>query len=109
MASKSERHVPNAQKRANSAVYLVRPFLFLTKEEIASFASFSGLKWVEDETNEDDEYSRNQMRHHVIPALKEIRADSVQKILDTTELMREADGYFKRRAEEFLEKYGKAA
>lgn len=103
MAPKSARR---DEKQQESPIFLVRPFLFATKEEIVSFARNCGLQWVEDETNACDDYTRNQMRHSVIPALSQIREDAVEKISETAEILRAADDYFVKKAEIFLSEHG---
>jgi len=50
----------------------IRPFLSLTGEEIRSFAKAEGIPYVIDSTNGDTAYTRNTIRHKVIPLLKEI-------------------------------------
>ena len=47
--------------------YLLRPLLFAKKEELISYANQEGLLWVEDSSNELDKYSRNFLRHQIIP------------------------------------------
>ncbi len=49
---------------------IVRPLLFVTKEEIKKFALERGLTWREDETNKDLRFLRNKIRHILIPFLE---------------------------------------
>jgi tRNA(Ile)-lysidine synthase len=48
---------------------IVRPLLFLTKEEIKKYAQEKGLTWRDDPTNEDLRFLRNKVRHVLIPFL----------------------------------------
>ena len=48
---------------------LVRPLLGVSRQEIEMFASQSGLEWVEDESNQDQRFDRNFIRHEVTPKL----------------------------------------
>ncbi len=50
--------------------YIARPFLAFTREQIGVYASESNLHWVDDGSNEDLAFSRNYLRHEVIPILK---------------------------------------
>jgi tRNA(Ile)-lysidine synthase len=52
--------------------YLVRPLLFLTRQEIASIVAQSQLAYVEDSSNSSTKYARNKLRHEVVPVLKEL-------------------------------------
>ncbi len=51
---------------------LVRPLLFLTRDEIEKVVTIAGLKYVEDSSNASVKYARNKLRHEVIPKLKEL-------------------------------------
>ena len=59
---------------------LVRPMLASGKAEILGYAQQHGLSWVEDPSNDDCGYSRNQIRQHILPALNSFRADAVRNI-----------------------------
>lgn len=48
---------------------LARPLLGLTRTELEEFASRHGIDHIEDESNDDLRYSRNALRHKVMPAL----------------------------------------
>lgn len=48
----------------------IRPLLNTDKSEILSYQSELNIPFVEDETNLDTEYSRNFLRHSIIPQLK---------------------------------------
>lgn len=49
-----------------------RPFLTASRYDIESYAAANAILWREDASNASDVYRRNQVRHHVVPALKTI-------------------------------------
>ena len=51
---------------------LVRPLLFLKREEIELIISKNGLDFVEDSSNASVKYARNKIRHEIVPKLKEL-------------------------------------
>jgi tRNA(Ile)-lysidine synthase len=51
---------------------LMRPLLFLTRDEIQQLIQKNGLQYVEDSSNSSVKYARNKIRHEVIPKLKEL-------------------------------------
>jgi tRNA(Ile)-lysidine synthase len=51
---------------------LVRPLLFLTREDIQRLIIENGYDYVEDSSNSSVKYARNKIRHEVIPKLKEL-------------------------------------
>ncbi len=48
---------------------LIRPFLNVTKDDILHYAKQKKLTWVEDESNQNSRFSRNYLRHYVMPNL----------------------------------------
>lgn len=48
---------------------LLRPFLSIGRAEILAHAEAHGLPWIEDESNDDVKYSRNWLRHRILPEL----------------------------------------
>jgi tRNA(Ile)-lysidine synthase len=51
---------------------IIRPLLFASREEIAAYSEEQELSFREDSSNAEDKYTRNKIRHNVIPLLKEI-------------------------------------
>lgn len=49
---------------------LVRPLLYCTRDEISAYAEAFGLRWIEDESNADQDYPRNFLRHRLLPELE---------------------------------------
>lgn len=49
----------------------IRPLLILTREEIECCLRQNGILWREDKTNAGDDYTRNRIRHNILPALEE--------------------------------------
>ncbi len=50
---------------------LVRPFLLHSRKTLEDYADLHQLNWVDDESNQDSAYSRNFLRHQVMPLLRE--------------------------------------
>lgn len=49
----------------------VRPLLHITRDEILAYLSRIGQDYVTDSTNRTDAYTRNRIRAHIVPLLKE--------------------------------------
>lgn len=49
---------------------LLRPLLNKTREELESYAKEYKLSWIEDESNKESYFSRNYLRHQVMPILR---------------------------------------
>lgn len=50
----------------------VRPLLAFSRDEILLFAVDNKIVWREDSSNSDPKYTRNKIRHGIIPVLREI-------------------------------------
>lgn len=50
---------------------LMRPLLGVGRTEIDRYLKSRGLLWVEDESNEDERFSRNFLRHRILPVLQQ--------------------------------------
>ncbi|MBI4808226.1 MAG: nucleoside-diphosphate kinase [Nitrosomonadales bacterium] len=50
---------------------LLRPLLDISRVELEEHAQQHGLGWIEDESNADDSYPRNFLRHRALPLLAE--------------------------------------
>ncbi|WP_084759824.1 tRNA lysidine(34) synthetase TilS [Zavarzinella formosa] len=51
-------------------VQLVRPMLGLTRADVLDYLRTTGQSWREDATNQDTAYTRNRIRHELLPLLK---------------------------------------
>ncbi len=55
--------------RRNDTATMVRPLLHCQRDELLDYAAEHKLRWIEDESNLDDRYPRNYLRHRVLPLL----------------------------------------
>ena len=62
---------------------IIRPVLFATRHRIEEYCDLYRIPFREDRSNSDTKYTRNKIRHLVIPVLKEINS-SVETTLDET-------------------------
>ncbi|MDT3739020.1 MAG: tRNA lysidine(34) synthetase TilS [Candidatus Kapabacteria bacterium] len=77
-------------------VSLVRPFLQFNKNQLYEYANIRKLKWNEDETNSLLNYTRNKIRHDLIPKLvNEYNPALIDIINRTAELIQGADEVIK--------------
>lgn len=49
----------------------LRPLLDVPRRDLLEYAQQHGLRWVEDESNADDSYARNFLRHRLLPVLEQ--------------------------------------
>jgi tRNA(Ile)-lysidine synthase len=63
--------------------HIIRPLLPFSRKEIEAYAIEKKIKWREDLSNEEDKYTRNKIRHHILPVLKEINPGFNETFLQT--------------------------
>ena len=81
---------------------IVRPMLAVTRDEVEAYLTERGIPHVEDSTNGQDVYTRNRIRHEVMPVLKELNPAFVQSAGRTAELLRRDGEYLDHLAERFV-------
>ena len=78
--------------RPLAAGHLVRPLLDVSRVELEAYAHEHQLKWIEDPSNADLRFSRNYLRHRVLPTLTERWPQAVPGLTRTAEHLSEAQG-----------------
>lgn len=71
--------------------HIVRPLLSVTRQQIETFAQASELEWIEDESNQDQRFDRNFIRHQVTPLLTERWPHLYQSVQRSAELCAEQE------------------
>ncbi|HEX2921982.1 MAG TPA: tRNA lysidine(34) synthetase TilS [Bacteroidales bacterium] len=64
---------------------IIRPLLFATREKIAEYSKTNNIRFREDRSNAETKYTRNKIRHLVIPVLKEINPSIEQTLNEESE------------------------
>lgn len=86
-----------------AGIAVIRPLLCLERSEIEQYLKERGLSWRTDATNEGDDYTRNRVRHHLLPWVeREVCAGAVGRMCRTADALSEAEDYLRRQTEEAL-------
>ncbi|MGM9643399.1 MAG: tRNA lysidine(34) synthetase TilS [Eubacteriales bacterium] len=85
---------------------VIRPLLSFTKTEITEYCRANSHEFVTDSTNSDVTYSRNRIRHRVLPELEIINPAAAEAISRFTQAQREDGEFLDGLALDFLEKHG---
>lgn len=64
-----------------------RPLLQFSRTEIKKYAEANAIHWREDASNENTKYLRNNIRHNIIPKLKELNPHFLENFLKTQEYL----------------------
>jgi len=70
-------------------IRFVRPLLCVTRDEIVKYLHQNKLQWSEDTTNADCRYTRNYIRHKLLPALqKDFNGSIVEQLFELSDAAR---------------------
>lgn len=69
--------------------YYIRPLILCTREEIETYLADKGAAFVTDRTNLTDDYARNRLRHHAVPALQTVNPSVEQTASAMCDSLRE--------------------
>lgn len=72
---------------------IIRPFLSVSKQEIDRYIKENNIPFVTDETNLSDDYTRNQIRHNIVPEILKIFPDAINSISRFSEIAKLENAY----------------
>lgn len=75
---------------------IIRPLLFASREEIESYQQEHILEYREDSSNAEDKYTRNKIRHQIIPLLKEINPSLENTFAEKIELFTQLETMYEK-------------
>ena len=76
--------------------YIIRPLLFVQKAGLLAFAAENNIAHREDASNATDDYLRNAVRRHIIPAIKQWFPGAVPAVNDSINRFAEAEILYKK-------------
>ncbi|MDX1314900.1 MAG: tRNA lysidine(34) synthetase TilS, partial [Eudoraea sp.] len=82
---------------------VARPLLIFGREEIAEYALDQRLQWREDSSNREFKYLRNQIRHKVLPRIKETHPTFMENFAETQQHIRESQAMLQNHLQEIRE------
>lgn len=82
--------------------YFIKPLLHVPKEEILSYALKNNLKYYEDKSNISSLYTRNKIRHQVIPYLIKDNPAFLNKIIEYNQALSLAFKFIRKTTTDFL-------
>ena len=85
---------------------LIRPLLAVSRAEIETYLTEEGIRWRTDSTNAETVYTRNFVRHQLMPLIAERFPQAGEQLRQFALLSGETDRYLKEQAEKLLESWG---
>lgn len=81
---------------------IIRPLIEVTRCIIEDYCKSECLEYITDSTNLTDDYTRNKIRHNIIPVLKKINPQFEVAAMHLSENAREVNEYINRQAKTAL-------
>lgn len=75
---------------------IFRPLLYTSRKAIEEYARLNNIQWREDVSNANDHYTRNYIRHHVIPELERLNPSVVETYKFTHMRLMDTEAVFER-------------
>jgi tRNA(Ile)-lysidine synthase len=85
---------------------IVRPMLGVTRAQAEAYLNQRHILHVEDASNGGDDYTRNRLRHHVVPVLARENPSLPETVGRMAELLRRDEAYLSAQTQEFLARSG---
>lgn len=82
--------------------YIVRPFLDYTKQDILEYIKKYNITYYDDYTNNDITYTRNRIRHNIIPLLKKEDINIHKKFIKYSNTLNEYNDYINYEIENII-------
>lgn len=83
---------------------IVRPLLYISRQEILNYARQNNFSWREDISNTSDDYQRNRIRHHIVPLFEEENPQFKENFSKTRFHLNQASGLLKEYTENLEKK-----
>lgn len=83
---------------------IIRPLLNVSRKEIEQYLKVIGQTYVTDSTNLTDDYTRNKIRHKIIPLMKEINGSLTETSARTAHVLRIENELIETKVNETMEK-----
>ncbi len=83
---------------------IIRPLIFCTREEIEAYCEKEGIPYITDSTNLTDDYTRNFIRHNIIPSFEKVNGSYAKNISNTCRIFAEENDFIERTARELIGK-----
>lgn len=76
---------------------IIRPILCLERTEIEEYLKQRSISYCQDATNAGDDYTRNRIRHHILPYVEDVIAKgSISHMARTAEVLSETEEYLEQ-------------
>jgi tRNA(Ile)-lysidine synthase len=90
-------------RKIENNIYLLRPMLKITKIQCQNFLNLEGFTFRTDSSNQNEIYSRNYIRHKIVPAISERFPDFSLHLDSLAEIADAEDNFMNKLSQQSLE------
>ena len=91
-------------EKISNNLFLFRPLLFISKNEIIDYLKFKKIKYRTDKSNKNPIYKRNHIRLKIIPELKKINPNIIKTVAKNAKNIKTLDEELENKAVNWLKK-----
>ena len=88
--------------RIISGIPVIRPLLYAAKRDIIGYLNENGTEYIFDSTNADTAYTRNYIRHEIVPRLERVNPSFLDSVRRMTRSLSEDADYIDLAVERFI-------
>ena len=83
---------------------IIRPLSSCTRDEIEEYLNAENISFVTDSTNLSDDYSRNKIRHNIVPVLKELNNGFFSVFTNCVSTLTDTEDYLAKQTKSAFER-----
>lgn len=84
---------------------ILRPLIMVSQDSINDYITTNQVPFRNDSSNLSDDYTRNYIRHHIIPKLVEVNNHAIEHIAKSTQILHEAQIIIIEKLNELIDKH----
>ncbi len=77
---------------------IIRPLISVSRQEIEEYATQNSIAFCEDKTNAETVYTRNKIRHNIIPEMLKINSAAIKNASRSSRILRDDADFLKKEA-----------
>lgn len=88
------------ERRSLGLGYLQRPLLSVSRDSLLAYAQEQQLQWLDDPSNDNEQFERNYLRRQVMPLLQQRWPSLLQRVKTTSQIMQATQTLLEQVAQE---------
>ncbi|MDD6848421.1 MAG: tRNA lysidine(34) synthetase TilS [Oscillospiraceae bacterium] len=84
--------------------YIIRPLIEVSREQVETYCNFYNIHYVTDSTNLTNDYTRNKIRHEILPKIKEINPNFERTVGGNSPIFLNAFDFISNQSDTIIER-----